>query len=138
MMVMSSVSTSLGERLCAVAETIVDASGSHGADRQLRRMLAVIAAAEPVALKPVAAALGRPLPAVSRSVDALVRAGLVSRTEAADDRRRLALSLTEAGRARLANPARDGDCVGSKLERLAHSELRAVERAIEILERGLA
>ena len=82
-------------------------------------------------------AIGRGAPAVSRSVDALVRAGLVERTQdpeqsppprAAPDRRRAASSSPRGSPA--ARRSR------GKLERLAHSELRALERAIEILERG--
>ena len=51
-------------------------------------------------------------------------------------RRRLALRLTEAGRERLSSAPAGGGPLKLKLQRLAHSELRAVERAIEILERG--
>jgi DNA-binding MarR family transcriptional regulator len=71
---------------------------------------------------------------VSRSVDSLVRAGLVERTQDPDNRRRLALRLTESGRDHL-NSAPTGSLLAARLERLAHSELRAIERAIEILER---
>jgi DNA-binding MarR family transcriptional regulator len=131
------LSRRLGERLCALAEGIVDSTGSSSSGRQARRILSIIAERQPVALKPVAELLGRPLPAVSRAVDALVRAGLVSRIEAPDDRRRLALSLTDAGRAQLAAGTGDHAPVSTQLDRLAQSELRAVERAVEILERGL-
>ena len=52
-----------------------------------------------------------------------------------DNRRRLALRLTEAGRLRLtAPPAADGSLEG-RIAKLAHSELRALERGLEILER---
>ena len=46
-----------------------------------------------------------------------------------------AASRTEAGREQLAQPASSGSGLANRLERLAHSELRAIERAIEILER---
>ena len=92
---------------------------------------------EPATLNQVAKAVGRGAPAVSRSVDALVRAGLVERTQDPDNRRRLALRLTEAGRERAAAAQRRRRRRSrNKLERLAHSELRAIERAIEILERA--
>jgi len=52
-----------------------------------------------------------------------------------DNRRRLALRLTQKGREELSNQPRTGSGLAMKLERLAHSELRAIERAIEILER---
>ena len=101
-----------------------------------RKLLGAIAEHEPATLNDVAKALGRGAPAVSRSVDALVRAGLVARQADPEHRRRLALRLTEAGRERLASVPAGGGKLKVKLERLAHSELRAVERAIEILERG--
>ena len=91
---------------------------------------------EPATLNEVAKAIGRGAPAVSRSVDALVRAGLVERTQDPNNRRRLALRLTRQGRDRLLDACRRRSALATKLERLAHSELRALERAIEILERG--
>jgi DNA-binding MarR family transcriptional regulator len=102
-----------------------------------RKLLAAIARAEPATLNQVAAAVGRGAPAVSRSVDSLVRSGLVERQADPAHRRRLALRLTEQGRERLASAPPGGGPLKVKLERLAHSELRAVERAIEILERGV-
>jgi DNA-binding MarR family transcriptional regulator len=80
--------------------------------------------------------IGRGAPAVSRSVDGLVRSGLVERTQDPNNRRRLALRLTSQGRERLSARIAGGAALRGKLERLAHSELRALERAIEILERG--
>ena len=66
----------------------------------------------------------------------LVRAGLVERTQDPDNRRRLALRLTQRGHEELADQPRSSSGLAMRLERLAHSELRAIERAIEILERG--
>lgn len=78
--------------------------------------------------------MGRGAPAVSRSVDALVRANLVDRVQDPDNRRRLALRITDEGRARLAESPQGND-LAKRLERFAVSELRAIERALEILER---
>ena len=75
-------------------------------------------------------------PAVSRAVDVLVKARLVERTQDPDNRRRLALRLTDRGREELTNVPKAGSGLEMRLERLAHSELRAIERAIEILERA--
>ena len=75
-------------------------------------------------------------PAVSRSVEAMVRAGLVERSPDPDNRRRLAMRLTSAGRSALEQAPATGGALVARLERLAPSELRAVERALEILERG--
>ena len=66
----------------------------------------------------------------------MVRAGLVERTQDPDNRRRLALRLTQKGREQLGARIAGGTALRKKLERMAHSELRALERAIEILERG--
>jgi DNA-binding MarR family transcriptional regulator len=73
---------------------------------------------------------------VSRAVDVLVRGKLVERTQDPDNRRRLALRLTKEGRDELANQPKVGSGLELRLERLAQSELRAIERAIEILERA--
>lgn len=102
-----------------------------------RKLLSAIAASEPATLNQVAEAVGRGAPAVSRSVDSLVRAGLVERAPDPDNRRRLALRLTNDGREALSRSPEANQMLRTKFERLANSELRAVERAIEILERGL-
>ena len=98
--------------------------------------MGVIGQREPMTLNAVAEAVGRGAPAVSRAVDVLVKAKLVERTQDPDNRRRLALRLTERGREELANVPKAGSGLEMRLERLAHSELRAIERAIEILERA--
>lgn len=106
-------------------------------DRARRQLLSAIALHEPATLNQVSKEVGRGAPAVSRSIETLVRAGLVERTQDPNNRRRLALRLTQEGRDRLAKPASGSANLLTKLKRLAHSELRAVERAIEIMERGL-
>jgi DNA-binding MarR family transcriptional regulator len=131
-----STPTAIASRFSAVAHTWVADGPAERADRARRKLLASIAEHEPATLNQVARAAGRGAPAVSRSVDSLVRSGLVERTQDPNNRRRLALRLTQAGRDQLTNPARTGSALLAKLDRLAHSELRAVERAIEILERG--
>lgn len=115
---------------------VVDGPGER-VDRARRQLLSAIGANEPATLNEIAKAVGRGAPAVSRSVDALVRAGLVERTQDPNNRRRLALRLTQPGRERLSSRTSGSSNLQTKLERLANSELRAVERAIEILERGL-
>jgi len=106
-------------------------------ERARRQLLNAIASNEPATLNQVAKSVGRGAPAVSRSVDSLVRSGLVERMQDPAHRRRLALRVTQAGRERLSSRTAGNASLQSKLERLANSELRAVERAIEILERGL-
>ncbi|HYI42201.1 MAG TPA: MarR family transcriptional regulator [Sphingomicrobium sp.] len=127
----------IAARFAQVVQQWLPDGPAERAEGAKRKLLAAIAQSEPVTLNEVAAAVGRGAPAVSRSVDSLVRAGLVVREADPDHRRRLALRLTKAGRDRLSSAPPGGGPLKTKLERLANSELRAVERAIEILERGM-
>ena len=113
-------------RFTAVAQTFVADGPAERAERARRKLLAAVAAHEPATLNQVAAAVGRGAPAVSRSVDALVRAELIERTPDPSNRRRLAMRLTAAGRERLADPPAVGGALAARLERLAPSERRAV------------
>jgi DNA-binding MarR family transcriptional regulator len=126
----------LAARFTAVAHQWVAEGPGERTERARRKLLSAIAEKEPATLDDVSKVIGRGAPAVSRSVDALVRSGLVERTQDPDNRRRLALRLTQAGRDQLGKRIAGGPALKGKLERLAHSELRALERAIEILERG--
>ena len=126
----------LAARFTAVAHHWVAEGPAERTERARRQLLGAVAAGEPATLNDVAKNLGRGAPAVSRSVDALVRSGLVERTQDPDNRRRLALRLTERGREQLGARIAGGSALRGKLERMAHSELRALERAIEILERS--
>lgn len=126
----------LAARFTAIVHTWVTEGPRERSQRAHRKLLQSIASNEPATLNDVAKTIGRGAPAVSRSVDALVRAGLVERTQDPGNRRRLALRLTQQGRDELGTRIAGGAALRAKLERLAHSELRAVERAIEILERG--
>ena len=127
----------LASRFTDVAHKWVADGPAERAEATRRKLLAAIGESEPATLNEVAAAVERGAPAVSRSVDALVRAGLVERQADPDNRRRLALRLSAAGQADLSRSPASNRMLRIKFERLAHSELRAVERAIEILERGL-
>jgi DNA-binding MarR family transcriptional regulator len=126
----------IANRFNTLAQNWVADGPAARAERARRKLLSQIGASEPATLNEVASGVGRGAPAVSRAVDVLVRAGLVERTQDPGNRRRLALRLTEAGREELANVPRAGSGLALRLERLAHSELRAIERAIEILERA--
>jgi DNA-binding MarR family transcriptional regulator len=132
----NSTPEALAARFTAVAHQWVAEEPTERTERARRKLLSAIAASEPATLNDVARIIGRGAPAVSRSVDALVRAGLVERTQDPNNRRRLALRLTQDGRERLSARIAGGSALRQKLERMAHSELRALERAIEILERG--
>lgn len=131
----SSSPQALAERLSAIAEDIDDGKQVDRAGKVARTLLQAIAAHEPATLGTVAKATARGAPAVSRSVDSLVRVGLVEREADPANRRRLALRLSEEGRAKMVAPPRSNVALANRLQRLAHSELRAIDRALEILER---
>jgi DNA-binding MarR family transcriptional regulator len=122
-------------RFTAVAQNYVADGPAERTERARRAVLSAVAANEPATLNQVASATKRGAPAVSRSVDSLVRAGLIERAPDPNNRRRLAMRLTSAGRELLDRPCATRGALVGKLERLAPSELRAIERAIEILER---
>ena len=125
----------LAARFTSLAHKWVADGPAERAERARRKLLAAIGANEPATLNQIAKAVGRGAPAVSRSVDVLVRAGLVERTQDPDNRRRLALRLTSKGRDELSAQPATGSGLALRFDRLAHSELRAIERALEILER---
>jgi len=135
-MIGGSTPEALAARFTAVAHQWVAEGPGERSERARRKLLSAIGDKEPTTLNDVAKVIGRGAPAVSRSVDALVRSGLVERAQDPNNRRRLALRLTQAGRDQLNKRIVGGPALRGKLERLAHSELRALERAIEILERG--
>ena len=127
--------SAIASRFTAVAQNFIADGPAERAERARIKLLGAIGKNEPATLNQIAAAVKRGAPAVSRSVDTLVRAGLVERSPDPDNRRRLALRLTEAGRQEIVDGFRTGTALQARRERLAQSELRAVERAIEILER---
>ena len=136
MMLWGTSPSAVAARFAAVTQALISDGPAERTDRARRALLSSIAQLQPATLNQIAADVGRGAPAVSRSVESLVRAGLVERTPDPDNRRRLALRLTDAGKALLEQPASGGSALASRMERLAPSEIRAVERAIEILERG--
>jgi DNA-binding MarR family transcriptional regulator len=125
----------LAARFTAIVHDYIADGPAERTERARRKLLNAIAEREPATLKQVASALRRGEPAVSRSVDTMVRAGLINRAPDPENRRRLAMRLSEAGQRELENRPKTGGALESKLGRLAHSELRAIERAVEILER---
>lgn len=130
-----STPAAVSRRFAAIAQRFLADGPAERADRARRQLLEAIAANEPATLNQVAAGVGRGAPAVSRSVDALVRSGLVVREADPDNRRRLAMRLSDSGRDLLSKAPESGGPLTARFERLAPSELRAIERAVEILER---
>jgi DNA-binding MarR family transcriptional regulator len=99
--------------------------------------LSVIVRAGPVSLANLASAEQVRPPTMSRIVDGLVEAGLITREAAPGDRRSVRIEATEEGRRLLASgqraprPSVDRNASGE----IAESERRALARGIEILER---
>jgi len=86
----------------ALADRFAKLVELHGGDMaaakalgQQRALLAAVGQLQPATLNQVAARVKRGAPAISRAIDVLVRAGLVDRQPDPDNRRRLALTLTE-------------------------------------------
>lgn len=125
----------LASRFTAIAQNYIADGPAERADRARRKLLAAIGEREPATLKQVAAAVRRGAPAVSRSIESLVKAGLVDRAPDPTNRRRLAMRLSDVGRRELEHRPSTGNALENRLGRLAQSELRAIERAVEILER---
>ena len=124
----------IAARFARLVEQLGGDTAAAKAMGQQRDLLAAVQATDGGTLNQVADRVKRGAPAISRAIDTLVRAGMVDRQADPANRRRLQLRLTEEGRAHLASPP-TGSLLAARLDRLAHSELRAIERAIEILER---
>jgi len=124
-------------RFTDVAQNYVADGPAERAERAKRTLLTAVAHHEPATLNQVADATGRGAPAVSRSIDALVRMGLIDRVADPNNRRRLAMRLTQEGKDLLDRPYSTRSALLERFERMAPSELRAVERAIEIMERAV-
>jgi DNA-binding MarR family transcriptional regulator len=135
-MLWGSSPAAVATRFTDVAQNYVADGPAERAERAKRALLSAVAHHEPATLNHVADATGRGAPAVSRSIDALVRMGLIDRVADPNNRRRLAMRLTQEGKAVLERPYSTRSALVEKLGRMAPSELRAVERAIEILERA--
>jgi DNA-binding MarR family transcriptional regulator len=128
-------SSVLATRFARLVEQLGGDTAAAKAMGQQRELLDAVGRAEPATLNQVAAKVGRGAPAVSRAIDTLVRAGLVERQSDPANRRRLQLRLTEQGRDYLTQPPVANASLEARLGKLAGSELRALERGLEILER---
>ncbi len=98
--------------------------------------LSVIVFSGPLSLAQLAEAEQVRPPTMSRVVDGLVEAGLVTREVKPGDRRSVRISATEEG-IRLLNAGRERRvrALTERLAKLAESERRALARGVEILER---
>lgn len=96
----------------------------------------MIVFSERITLTELAAAEQVKPPTMTRIVDALVEAGLVTRSPDPDDRRVWRIAATGKGRALLASGrARRVRALAARLERLGVEERRTLAEAAELMER---
>jgi DNA-binding MarR family transcriptional regulator len=101
-------------------------------------VLAAIRNAPGIGVRELADREGMSSPGMSKYVARLEAAGLVTRAPVGDDRRRVGLLLTEdAQRVLRSVRSRRTAWLASRLERLTHAEVEAVDAAIEPLMRLL-
>lgn len=127
--------SALAARFARLVEQLGGDTAAAKALGQQRDLLAAVGATNGGTLNQVAAKVQRGAPAVSRAIEALVRTGLVDRQPDPENRRRLQLRLTQAGQQEMNRPPVSDASLEGRIGKLAHSELRALERGIEILER---
>jgi DNA-binding MarR family transcriptional regulator len=100
--------------------------------------LSVLVFGGPTSLAGLAAAEQVSAPTMSRVVEGLARAGLVTREPEPGNRRRVRIAATEAGTKLLEEGRRRRvRALSTRLARFADSERRALERAVELLERAV-
>ncbi|MEA3050545.1 MAG: hypothetical protein QOG84_2381 [Sphingomonadales bacterium] len=100
--------------------------------------LSVLVFGGPTSLGGLAAAEQVSAPTMTRIVESLVQAGLATREAEPGNRRKVRIAPTEAG-VRLLEEGRERRvrALTERLARLADSERRALDRAVDILERTL-
>ena len=97
--------------------------------------LAFMASAPGASLSEVAAHLGLRMPTTSKVVEGLVQQGRVARKIVPDNRRKVALHVTAAGRKVMTSAARPGvAAVAELLAQLSVQERRSVEKAMALLQ----
>ena len=97
--------------------------------------LSVLVFGGPMSLADLAGAEQVRPPTMSRIVDALVEAGLVTRAAVPGDRRSVRIAATEKGRKVMeAGRERRVRALAERVQRLSGSEQRALARGVEILE----
>ena len=120
------------QMMCTLRNELVDSrSGLTIAQFRCLKMVHLSADAS---LGDLADANGVSPPAMSKLVDGLVESGLLERRSATDDRRRLSLTLTSAGRRKLeAVGDRLRARLASRLSSLTSAQLNALEQALTTL-----
>lgn len=130
----------IGTRLHSAAIRLLRMARRHdretGVSAPRLSALSVLVFGGPMSLAELAAEEQVRAPTMTRTVDALVRDGLVTRDTHATDRRMVRIAATAEGRALLeAGRRRRVELIVERLGRLAESERRALERGVELIER---
>jgi MarR family transcriptional regulator for hemolysin len=98
------------------------------------RVLTFLSRSEGASLSKVAEYIGLTLPSMSALVDSLVAGGLVTRQTHPEDRRRMTLTLTEGGRARLKSArASTANYLSQKLNQLSAADRMTVGKCMKVL-----
>lgn len=120
-------------RLLRMARRQDDASGLSAPRLSA---LSVIVFSGPLSLAALAAEEQVRAPTMTRIVEALVQAKLVTRDPDPADRRMVRIAATDEGRALLDEGRRRRvGAIADRLARLADSERRALERGVDLIER---
>ena len=98
------------------------------------RVLTFLSRSEGASLSKVAEYIGLTLPSMSALVDSLVAGGLVTRQTHPEDRRRMTLTLTEGGQARLKSArASTANYLSQKLRALSAADRMTVGKCMKVL-----
>lgn len=113
-------------------------NGPRGLTPTQAQVLALLLARElPLRLSTVADGLAVTLPTASDAVKALVAKGLVSKTSAPEDRRAVAIALTEAGREAARQGAEGPEFVAAVVDALSKDEQAVFMRSLVKMVRTL-
>jgi DNA-binding MarR family transcriptional regulator len=135
-------SEEMAERLHSVAIKMLRAlrreDKASGVSGPRLSALSVLVFGGPTSLTSLAAAEQVSAPTMTRLVQGLVQTGLATREPEPGNRRRVRIAATEEGRRLLEEGRRRRvRTLSDRLARLAESECRAIERAVELLERAI-
>ena len=130
------LATELNSTAIHLLRRIRESDATLGVSPSRLSALSVVVFAGPLTLGALAAAEQVTPPTMSRLVDGLAAAGLVTRRPAEDDRRAVIIEATEAGRALMHEGRRlRVERLSAQLRELPLEEIAALEAAVAILRR---
>ena len=130
------LATELNSTAIHLLRRIRESDATLGVSPSRLSALSVVVFAGPLSLGALAAAEQVTPPTMSRLVDALASAGLVTRRPAEDDRRAVIIEATDQGRALMYEGRRlRVERLSGQLRELSPSDLTTLEAAVAILRR---